>query len=99
MFEVGSSDPPSSLTADNPVNCPSLSRILTQFFIFYPGSTLKEDQQLSLNHPDSEYKEGSENIGNVGNLRGTILKKFKYLMGELKACGKCPVNGAIPLNH
>ena len=82
-FEAGSSAPALCLpTADNPVNCPSLSRILTQFFIFYPGSTLKEVQQLPLNHPYLGHKAQSENIGNVGNLRGILLKTFKYSILE-----------------
>ena len=84
------SDPPFLLAADNPVNCPWLSRILTQFFIFYPGSTLKEVQQLPLNHPYLGVKAASANIGNVGNLRGTLLKTFRYSIseGRLKVCLK-----------
>ena len=89
-FEVGSSSPaPCLLTADSPMNCPSLGRILTQFFIFYPESTLKEVQQLPLNHPYLGYKAASENIGNVGNLRGTLLKKFKYSIWERGEDWKC----------
>ena len=89
-FEVGSSSPaPCLLTAASPMNCPSLSRILTQFFIFYPGSTLKEVQQLPLNHPYLGYKAPSENIGNVGNLRGTLLKKFKYSIWDRGENWKC----------
>ena len=88
-FEAGSSSPrwqPYELSLAG-------SRILTQFFIFYPGSTLKEVQQLPLNHPYLGVKAPSENIGNVGNLRGTLLKKFKYSIwdraeGELKVCVK-----------
>ena len=51
------------------------------------------------------YKALCETIGNVGNLRGTLLKtKFKYSIsekkGEWKVCWKkCPVNGTITLNH
>ena len=52
------------------------------------------------------YKALRETIGNVGNLRGTLLKTKIQIYsifekkGEWKVCcKKCPDNGAITLNH